>query len=226
MPHGFLKEKLASEAELLQRCKRIEGLSFAQLASLLQIPIPSDQNKRKGWTGQAIEFALGTTAGPRSLPDFHDLGVELKTIPLNSHGHPAESTFITSIPLLTIHQQTWLTSQCYLKLKRILWIPVEGDRNIPFTQRRIGQGCLWSPNAEEESKLAHDWREFSFMISAGYLEEIDGTMGECLQVRPKAANSKSLCYGFDQEGTKILTLPRGFYLRSRFTKCILPQNDL
>ncbi|MGC1183416.1 MAG: DNA mismatch repair protein MutH, partial [Legionella sp.] len=37
----------------------------------------------------------------------------------------------------------------------------------------------------------------------------------------KAANGKSLCYGFDSEGNKVKTLPRGFYLRSSFTAKIL-----
>lgn len=210
-----------TEAELLQRCRLIEGLSFGQLASLLQLVIPMQQAKRKGWMGVAIEMALGTTAGNKSLPDFEHLGIELKTIPLITPELPAESTFITSIPLLTIHQQQWKTSQCYHKLKRILWIPLEGDKQIPFQQRRIGRGYLWSPTVEQEAILATDWQELTILITTGRLEEISASQGEYLQVRPKAANAKSLCYGFDQEGNKILTLPRGFYLRRSFTKTLI-----
>lgn len=210
-----------TETELLQRCRLIEGLSFGQLASLLQLVIPMQQAKRKGWMGVAIEMALGTTAGNKSLPDFEHLGIELKTIPLITPELPAESTFITSIPLLTIHQQQWKTSQCYHKLKRILWIPLEGDKQIPFQQRRIGRGYLWSPTVEQEAILATDWQELTTLITTGRLEEISASQGEYLQVRPKAANAKSLCYGFDQEGNKILTLPRGFYLRRSFTKTLI-----
>ncbi|KTC86813.1 DNA mismatch repair endonuclease MutH [Legionella brunensis] len=214
------KKQLKNESELLERCAIIEGLSFLQLAALLQINIP-ENSKRKGWTGLAIELALGTTAGTKSLPDFSDLGIELKTLPLNNHGKSAESTFVTSIPLLTIHQQQWLTSQCYAKLKRVLWIPIEGAREIPFEQRRIGRGFLWSPSEADERILANDWQELVFMISSGRLEEINAKFGQYLQVRPKAANAKSLCYGFDEEGNKVLTLPRGFYLRSNFTTQIM-----
>ncbi|KTD18540.1 DNA mismatch repair protein mutH [Legionella lansingensis] len=221
MPQLLPKVPLRSEAELLERCALIEGWSFWQLAASLQIDIPSEHTKRKGWVGLAVEMALGATAGSKSLPDFSSLGIELKTLPVSSTGKPAESTFVTSIPLLTIHQQQWETSQCYAKLKRVLWIPVEGDRQIPFPQRRIGHGFLWSPNPAQESILASDWQELVFMISSGHLEKIDATIGEYLQVRPKAANARSLCYGFDQEGNKILTLPRGFYLRSGFTSQIL-----
>ncbi|OCH98596.1 DNA mismatch repair endonuclease MutH [Legionella jamestowniensis] len=217
----FPKTQLKNEAELLERCRSIEGLSFLQLASMLQIAIPLENSKRKGWAGLAIELALGTTAGTKSIPDFSHLGIELKTLPLNHRRKPAESTFVTSIPLLTIHQQQWLSSQCYSKLKRILWIPVEGERTIPFEHRRIGHGFLWSPSKDDELILAGDWHELTFMIGCGKLEKIDATIGQYLQVRPKAANAKSLCYGFDEEGNKILTLPRGFYLRSSFTAQVI-----
>jgi DNA mismatch repair protein MutH len=215
---------LQNENELLERCYFIEGLNFGQLASQLQLIIPQEQQKRKGWAGLAIELALGTTAGTKSLPDFCHLGIELKTLPLNKLGKPAESTFVTSIPLLTIYQQKWISSQCYAKLKRVLWLPIEGDTKIPFQQRRIGRAFLWSPNDEEESILANDWHELTSMISTGKLEEIDATIGQYLQVRPKAANGKSLCYGFDSEGNKILTLPRGFYLRSSFTHMLIKKH--
>ena len=211
---------LETEAELLTRCQAIEGLSFAQLATTLGLIIPVHPSQRKGWAGQAIELALGTTAGNKSGPDFCSLGIELKTLPINHLGTPAESTFVTTIPLLTIHQQTWHTSQCFAKLKRVLWLPLEGERTIPFADRRIGRGILWSPSIEEEAILAKDWAELTLMISTGMLAEVDASLGDYLQVRPKAANAKSLCYGFDEAGNKILTLPRGFYLRSSFTQRI------
>lgn len=210
-----------SEEDLLQRCHAIEGLSFSQLATFLHLAIPEQPIQRKGWTGSAIELALGADAGNQSAPDFIDLGVELKTLPINASGIPSESTFVTTIPLLTIHQQTWQTSHCFAKLKRVLWLPIEGDTRIPFYHRRIGRAILWSPNATQEEILANDWLELTLMITTGRLSEIDGRIGQYLQVRPKAANAKSLCYGFDEFGNKIQTLPRGFYLRSRFTATIL-----
>ncbi|KTC69309.1 DNA mismatch repair protein [Legionella birminghamensis] len=212
---------LSSETELLSRCSEIAGLSFNQLAQLTGFSIPQKQSQRKGWTGMAIEIALGTTAGTKAVPDFEHLGIELKTIPLNAQGNPAESTFVTSISLTTIHRETWQHSQCYQKLKRVLWLPVEGDSAIPFEQRRIGSAFLWSPSEEQERILAEDWLEHSLMIGTGRLEEIDASMGEYLQVRPKGANARSLCDGYDAEGIKIRTLPRGFYLRASFTRALI-----
>jgi DNA mismatch repair protein MutH len=215
------KEALKNEEELLARCRLIEGLSFIQLAASLQRSIPADKNHRKGWAGLAIELALGATAGTKAIPDFANLGIELKTLPLNQNMKPAESTFITRIPLLKICQQNWLSSQCYAKLKRVLWMPIEGDNRIPFEYRRIGRGFLWSPNQSESAILEEDWNELTLMISTGRLNEMDASQGQYLQVRPKAADSKSLCYGFDSDGSKFLTLPRGFYLRASFTELIV-----
>lgn len=210
-----------TEEELLQLCQGIEGLTFAQLGLSLGLSIPSNPNHRKGWVGQAIELALGTDAGNKALPDFQTLGIELKTLPLSALGKPSESTFVTSIPLLTIHNQTWKNSQCYAKLKRLLWIPIEGDKSIAYPQRRIGRGFIWSPTALQEEILAADWNYLSLQISTGQLESLDARAGTYLQVRPKASDSRALCYCFDAEGNKVQTLPRGFYLRSLFTQQLL-----
>jgi DNA mismatch repair protein MutH len=215
------KIDLESEEQLLQRCQNIEGLSIGQLTLKLKIRIPINPLQRKGFVGSAVELALGTTAKNKASPDFCSLGIELKTLPINHLGKPAESTFVTSIPLLTIQQETWESSQCFSKLKRVLWLPIEGDKSIEFLHRRIGRAILWSPSISDEEILKKDWTEFVLMISTGKLAEINASMGEYLQIRPKAANGKSLCYGYDETGSKVLTMPRGFYLRASFTGKIL-----
>ncbi len=213
----ILKPPPTSEAELLARCRDIEGLSFAALAKQFLMAVPTEPLKRKGWVGGLIERALGTTAGNAAKPDFHHLGIELKTLPIGAQGKPLESTFVTSIDLLNIHNEVWETSQCYSKLKRVLWLPVEGDKHIDFPHRRIGQGILWSADLIDKKILEKDWSDLSFMLGRGKLADVDARIGTYLQVRPKAANARSLCYGFDEAGKKVLTLPRGFYLRPSFT---------
>jgi len=217
----LLRSSPKTKAELLTRCEALQGLTFAHLSMHSQLPIPLEARQRKGWLGMAVEKILGASAGNKSLPDFPELDIELKTIPLNQKKQPAESTFLTSISLLTIHQETWMTSCCYAKLKCILWLPVEGCSSIDFYTRRIGRAVLWEPNATQKRILEQDWLELTTLITTGNLEKIDATFGEYLQIRPKGANAKSLCYGINDEGCKILTMPRAFYLRSRFTKTLL-----
>lgn len=210
-----------TETELLDRCAAIAGMTFQQLANELQTFFPEQMRHRKGWVGQAIELALGGQAGSAALPDFISLGIELKTLPLKSPGKPAESTFVTSISMLEAHKEKWDNSSCWKKLKRVLWVPVEGARSIPYEERRIGLGFLWSPSENDYAFLKEDWQEHMDKIACGAWEEIHSGMGTYLQVRPKAAHGKVLCSAYDAEGNIIDTLPRGFYLRAMFTEKIL-----
>jgi DNA mismatch repair protein MutH len=59
------------------------------------------------------------------------------------------------------------------------------------------------------------------MITMGELEQITAHQGQYLQIRPKAANAKALRKGINSEGEEILTLPRGFYVRTKLTIQIL-----
>lgn len=46
-----VKKALNTEAELLAACHSLEGLSFLQLAAALQLTIPAEKERRKGWAG-------------------------------------------------------------------------------------------------------------------------------------------------------------------------------
>lgn len=213
---------ITDEQTLLARALSLEGLSLRQLAARLEWALPADvSHVRKGWIGQAVECYLGGEAGNQKGPDFQWLGIELKTLPLNALGKPAESTFVSTITLPQLAQETWETSSCFAKLKRVLWVPVEGDRRIPFDMRRLGRAFLWSPTVDEKAQLVADWQELTSLMVLGRLQEVTARLGECLQVRPKAANGKSLSVTVDEAGERALTLPRGFYLRASFTAKLL-----
>jgi len=175
----------------------------------------------KGWAGQLLEVALGATAGSLSEPDFREIGVELKNIPVTPAGQPRESTYICTVPLLDMSGQTWRTSNVWRKLARVLWIPIEANRQIPIGERCIGNPLLWSPDSEQEKILQSDWEHFAEHISMGQLDRITSRHGHYLQIRPKAANSKILSTGIGETGEFIQTLPRGFYVRALFTADIL-----
>ena len=212
-----------SENELLESATRISGKTLQQLAQQQDMETPDNQLHHKGWVGQLLELSLGATAGSLPEPDFQHIGVELKTLPLSKNGTPKESTYVCAINLIQIESQ-WKTSLVNLKLSRVLWLPVEADPDIPLAARRIGTAILWSPNEEQETTLRRDWEELMDMIATGELEQITAHQGQYLQVRPKAANTKVLRKGFNNEGDEILTLPRGFYLRPSLTKQILNQS--
>jgi len=209
-----------SEKILLESASKIAGKTLQQIANQQGLATPDNQLHHKGWVGQLLELSLGATAGSRPEPDFQNIGVELKTLPLNRSGSPKESTFVCAINLSKI-ESYWEESLVKHKLSRVLWIPIEADLEIPLAARRIGSAILWSPDEKQESALKHDWQELMEMIAMGELEQITAHQGEFLQVRPKAANSRALTKGTDSEGEEILTLPRGFYLRTSLTRQIL-----
>jgi len=210
-----------SEPELCARAAALSGLTLEALAARLASPVPADLRRAKGWVGQLVERALGASAASRDCPDFAEIGVELKTLPVDARGHPVESTFVCTIALHELREAPWAESRVRRKLGRVLWVPVDGDRAIPVARRRLGAALLWSPSEQEEAELRFDWEELGGIIGRGGIESLTGHLGRCLQVRPKAAHSRVRRKAIDAEGDLTATLPRGFYLRASFTAGIL-----
>lgn len=215
-----------SESVLLEQAQRLAGLTLGELGVLAGLSVPVDFKRDKGWTGVLLERWLGASAGSKPEQDFAALGVELKTIPVDSLGRPLETTFVCVAPLTGNSGVTWESSHVRHKLKRVLWIPVEGSREIPIASRRVGTPLLWSPSEREEQQLRMDWEELMDLIVLGQVESITARHGEVLQLRPKAANSKALTEAVGQHGQPILTLPRGFYLKKNFTRALLERHFL
>lgn len=215
-----------NEAQLLAQAGVLAGRTLGELASLAGLPVPPDLKRDKGWTGILLELWLGASAGSKPEQDFAALGVELKTIPIDRQGRPLETTFVCVAPLTGNSGVVWETSHVRHKLKRVLWIPVEGERAIPLAERRVGSPLLWSPSPHEEAQLRQDWEELMDLIVLGNVERITARHGEVLQLRPKAANSKALTEAIGAHGETILTLPRGFYLKKNFTGALLARHFL
>ncbi|MFQ0994967.1 DNA mismatch repair endonuclease MutH [Gilliamella sp. BG2] len=210
-----------SEQELLQRAQLAAGYTFGEIAQYLNIPIPNNLNKQKGWVGNLIETFLGANAGSKAEQDFANLGIELKTIPVDKHGKPLETTFVSVTPLMANHGVIWETSHVRYKLAKVLWIPIEGERTIPLADRKVGKPIMWTLTKEQEQQLKQDWEELMDMIALGHVEKITARYGTYLQIRPKAANGQALTEAIGENGDIILTRPRGFYLKKTFTMQIL-----
>jgi DNA mismatch repair protein MutH len=215
-----------SEAELLARAQDLAGQSLQSLAEQVGKNPPSDLRRAKGWAGTLLEVLLGASAASRPEPDFLSLGVEMKTLPVSSKGRPRESTYICTVPLLRHSGLVWEHCCVRRKLRRVLWIPVEGDPQIPPAERRVGWPLLWTPAPEEEALLRSDWEELMELVVLGQGGMVTAHHGTVLQIRPKAANSRARCWGIGEQGERIRTLPRGFYLRTVFTEAILRRHFL
>ncbi|MGI9228337.1 MAG: DNA mismatch repair endonuclease MutH [Gammaproteobacteria bacterium] len=213
-----------SEAELLQRAQDLAGKTLSQLAQELNLQLPATATRGKGWIGQAVEQFLGATAGSQAEPDFQYLGIELKTIPVDAGPRAKESTFVTMVPHTTALETIWQDSSVYHKLRRVLWVPVEAGTDIAFAGRRIGSGFLWSPDAAQEKILRSDWEELMELVGFGEFDKLSASIGQYLQIRPKAANAASAVRIMDHTAETTQTLPRGFYLRPTLTNELLQTN--
>lgn len=195
-----------SEEILMLRTQRICGMTIGELAHALQIKVPTEMKWAKGFAGQLIEIALGASAGSNPVQDFPVLGIELKTIPIKFNGTPAETTHVC-----TLHPnscgQTFENSNFLNKIKKVLWLPIEGEKTIALKDRHIGEGFIWEITPQDYEVLKIDWEEIMEFVRLGKMNELNAKVGTWMQVRPA---------GFIN-GQKQF----GFYLRKEFTTRIL-----
>jgi DNA mismatch repair protein MutH len=208
-------------AELGRRACQLAGRTIAEIASSVGLPVPKSGTHGKGRLGNLVEKLLGASAGNSAAPDFPHLGIELKTIPVDVSGWPLESTFVCTISLADADTEYWEASVVRAKLSHVLWLPIVTDRLRPAAERRVGSPLFWKPTAEQQAILRADFDEAMGLIGKGGIEGLTARAGRWLQVRPKAKTGRSRTWSFGPDDEPIPTVPRGFYLRARFTGALL-----
>jgi DNA mismatch repair protein MutH len=224
--------------KILDKAKNLRGYNLKELINHFDSPIketvPRNNKNTKGLTGQLVELLLGASAGSKPLPDFPDLGLEIKTLPIDLNGEPKETTYVCTAPLICKNNDAtssfdFKASTVYKKLAHVLWLPIiinkKSASEDKWLNRVIGNPFLWQPNKEQFNLLQTDWLELTQMLLMGDVEKVSSHYGTVLQIRPKAANSKALTTAIGSDGEKINTIPRGFYLRTHFTKEIYLANS-
>lgn len=224
---------------ILNKANSLRGYSVDELTKFLQLKTNKMQSSNllhtKGFTGQLVELLLGATAKSKPLPDFPELGLEIKTLPINIKGFPLETTYVCTAPLLPkikINKNNELTSGhfdfetsvVYKKLKKVLWMPIividKQDDTATQSNRVIGSSFIWEPSIKELDLIKTDWLELTEMLYMGELDRLTSHYGEVLQIRPKAANSSVTTKAIGPDGEITYSLPRGYYLRTCFTSKI------
>ena len=214
----------STEAELLARAQELAGRRLADIATTLGVATPANSTRAKGFAGTLLERALGATAASRPVPDFELIGVEMKTLPIDANGRPRESTYVCTVPLADNHDTSWENSVVRHKLSRVLWVPVLTSDHTAVEDRVVGTALIWSPSGEQRHALRRDYEELMDMVVLGRLAELSAHHGTWLQIRPKAADGHARGPATGAGGEPVSALPRGFYLRARFTSAILQQH--
>jgi DNA mismatch repair protein MutH len=217
---AYLNSPPETQAILLERAQALMGRSIYSVASQAGLKVPERLHRHKGWIGQLLEDVLGAEAGNQSRPDFVQLGIELKTLPLSAAGKPRESTYVCAInshQLETPASLHWRLSPVYRKLAKVLWVPLEAEPNIPLGERKFLEPFLWIMPTDIEEVLRRDWEELMEALVLGYADELSAHQGSYLQIRPKAANAQVRSAYLNSVGKMTHIVPKGFYLRPRFT---------
>ncbi len=210
--------------ELALRAAQLAGKSIGELAQSNGVKLPKNLKTKKGWQGQFLEQCLGADAGNLSKPDFSLIDVELKTLPIDYSGKVKESTYVCVVDINNNLAVQWRESPVYKKLKHVLWIPIAKINGEPLSCSKIATPFFWQMDGSEELLLKSDWENAMELVSLGKIHQLNAKMGQILQVRPKAANSRVLTSSVDESGDPAQTLPRGFYLRPQFTQSLLVKN--
>ena len=211
---------------LLAHARALIGVELGELADQLGLPVPgtaAGPERTKGWAGQIIEHELGVETNGASGPDFAALGIELKTVPVDSELKPRESTAVCQIDPIAIAGESWETSTARRKLDRVLFIALEappGARSV--AERRVAAVRLWSPSPGQDLLMRADFDLFvRDFFRRGRADAITGHLGQVLQVRPKGRNAADARDGYDEAGLPARVGKCGFYLRPAFVASIL-----
>jgi len=208
---------------LLAHARALVGVELGELADQLGIPAPPlGAVRTKGWAGQVIERELGVETGGAHGPDFLELAVELKTVPVDEGLVPLESTAVCQIDPIAIAGESWSTSYARRKLAQVLFVALSSERGRAVTERRVSAVRFWSPSRVEDEWLQADFELFvRGYFRLGRAAAITGHLGRVLQVRPKGKNAADLRDSYDEEGRPTRVGKMGFYLRPAFVAAIL-----
>jgi DNA mismatch repair protein MutH len=206
-----------SDSELRRRAADLEGRTLDDVARSLGVRLEGDAVRTKGKVGALVERALDASGGSSATHDFPHLAIELKTIPVDARGVPRESTYVCTVSLADAEREEWVTSWTRAKLAHVLWVPV----NVASAPRTFGAPVFWRPTPAQEDVLRGDYEDAMGAVAIGGIEGLTAHAGRWLQVRPKARDGSARTVVRGRENEAIATVPRGFYLRARFTAAIL-----
>ena len=206
--------------ELQERLELIKGHTIADLAAAISQPLPPDSAAGKGYCGELIELYLGASSGNLAQPDFPNLGIELKTMPIDRHFEPLQTTFVCHAALRGVRGETFEDSVLYHKLRLTLYVFILSEKQLSLPKRRVIDYCLHPLQGEDLQIIKTDYEELMELIAAGQAQSITARMGTYLQMRPKAADGRQLTECIDADGKVSFTRPRGFYLRRSYNQHI------
>lgn len=177
-----------------------------------------DPHRRKGSFGNAVEeyyFMYGPNSD--SEPDFAEVGLELKTTPLekNKRGEYSakERLVLSMIDYMNVVDETFETSSVLHKAEDILLISYLYDKDKDPLDYTIEVVSEWGIPEEDLPIIKKDWETVVDKVREGKAHEISGSDTLYLEACTKAANSSARRR---QPFSSALAKPRAWALKASY----------
>lgn len=151
-------------SELVRRYADVQGVPFAELAEVLQCPLPLNPKTDKGYAGRIIERVGDKAPDSSSAPDLNDFDIEVKTVPIGLDMVPREPTKITSLNEAALAEEEWFRSHVYRKVRVLLFVPVVKTDVTDPASWYVRLPFIWLPPAEDLKQLQQDWEDVRDLV--------------------------------------------------------------
>ena len=212
-----------TESELISRSDLLTGNKLIEIYKFFGMFFQKKHKSSDGYLGKIMEMYLGASAGNLPIPDFPDLGIELKILPLNRSMLPKKNIKICSTSFFPFKKNTlWEKSILRSKLKKILWIPFQSDTSIPFNKRKIYQPFIFKLK-KYEKVIKQDYENIMEFIFLGKVYKYSSSLGKYL-ILGNVSSNKKLTSFFNLDGHLVKSNYIGFYLNKAFIKKMMYEN--
>lgn len=194
-----------------------EVASLVGRSQYLESPLP----RGRTGVGDLVELYLGKLPDNSPEPDFPDLGVEVKSLPMKrlrrSSWTVKEPTSLSMIDFNKLVKEDWATTPLRRKIDRILWVPYEHN-SADKRESRFRRSFLWSPPSEDIPAYEADYRAVRALVLAGKAHEISERLSLVLSARRKGATGEATR---SQPGTLVKAKSRAWAFKVAYTRPIL-----
>ncbi len=159
MNNCFLKKKIKNNIFYLLRS--ISGYYVYQLIDNINLFLTKKKILDKGLLGRLIEKYVINKIFKGKTCDVLFLNLELKTVFLNIKGFPVYDTLLMSFKLLDFFKKK-IKNIFFLKIKKILWIPLLGKKNTFLLYKFIGNFFVTILNSND---INFFWNELNVIVN-------------------------------------------------------------
>ena len=163
-----------NEDELMDYAKKLEGLRFSEISSLIGKLDESHRKHTKGVAAKVIETDyFGIPSNSSEAPDFENLGIELKVSPLRYIDRlklytTKERNVLKMVDYIEIaDNKEWTQTKVQIKLNRVLFVLYVHDKTLNAWDWKVVKVLIWSPSNQQNKLIQKDYSIMRQNVLAG-----------------------------------------------------------